>query len=132
MRTKYKAQKGNGFDSKLEEKVFTLLKLNSCLSGPVRAESVIVFDRQIVTTTKTKTGKSVIQAIKYTPDFKFTTRSEWMGIPAGKRCYLEVKSKGTKTARDYSLRRRLFIYKCTLEGWVFVEWIDGQVIAFNL
>jgi len=52
---------------------------------------------------KFKRGSKTYQAIEFTPDFCY--------VENGDVVIEEVKSKATAKARDYTLRKRLFIYQ---------------------
>ena len=70
-----------------------------------------------VNTTKTKSGKSKIGKLKYTPDFKYTEKDRVIVV--------EVKGKKTEA---YQMRKKLFIERAWVEYGVdeFIEVVNGE------
>jgi len=135
---------GGRLDSKLERYAYnTLCVLEKQsfifnLKKMVKHVDTIVLSESFkVKSSKTMTGKSKIRHITYTPDFWFKTQKNTVLpngvlIEAGKKCYLEVKSRATKKIRDYFMRKHLMLKHCVENDLVFIEVIDNiEWIAYN-
>lgn len=106
--TKYHARKcyyaGLEFDSETEMKRFMALETlqrGGVISGLRKLDKKRKGDSYIVLEAFTYQGKRQ-RAISYTPDFAYTEN--------GQQIVEEVKSTATAKARDYSLRKKLFMY----------------------
>lgn len=101
-KTKYNAKRqtvdGIDFDSKTELKRWQQLQTlerGGVISGLRRADEYVVLPAFVYQGKKQR-------AIKYRPDFAYTEN--------GQQIVEEVKSTATAKARDYSLRKKLFMY----------------------
>ena len=133
-KTKYNAKKiinkYGTFDSQTEYNRFLYLKSMENrgvifeLTKQVRFEIIpkIVKTKVVQQKTKTKEVQIVVErATHYTADFSYINSE-------GKTIIEEVKSKATKKARDYSLRRKLVLLslsklnkECGYEKYIFNE-----------
>ena len=100
--SKYNAKKttmdGHVFDSMIEARQYLLYK-SMLKSGEI---SSLALHPTFVLQEKFKRDGKTYAAIKYTADFL-------VEYPDGRRVAVEVKSAATRKARDYSLRKRLFL-----------------------
>ncbi len=125
---KYKAKKTTRkvgkdiytFDSKAEARFFDKLVL-MLKAGEIEQLKVqpqfVVANAYRIDTTKTKSGKSKVGELKYTPDFQY--------IKDGRKIAVEVKGHVTT---DYRLRLKLFLHCAYGVHGVheFVEVVNGK------
>lgn len=91
------------FDSKAEMNYFILLtqKLKQGKISDLILQPTYELTKGFkINTTATKSGKSTVSGMKYTPDFSY--------IQDGKQIVVEVKGKITV---DYTMRKKLFLAK---------------------
>lgn len=122
-RNKYHAEKVNTafgtFDSRLEMKRYLYLKdleskgeirnLRKQVTYEIIPKQTYIEEVQLKTKVK-KVEKVLEKAAEYTADFVYD-------LPDGTEVVEDVKSKATREARDYPLRRKLM----RLQGHVFYE-----------
>lgn len=112
------------FDSKAEMNYFVLLH-NKLKQGKI-SDLVLQPEYNItrtfkIATTATKSGKSIVTGLKYTPDFKY--------IEDGKVIVVEVK--GQKTA-DYQMRKKIFLSRAKDLGVdTFIEVFAKSIIKYD-
>ena len=124
-KTKYNAKKiinkYGAFDSQTEYNRFLYLKSMENRGVIFELTKQVRFEI-VQQKTKTKEVQVVVErATHYTADFSYVNSE-------GKTIIEEVKSKATKKARDYSLRRKLVLHKlsklneeCGYEKYIFNE-----------
>lgn len=136
--TKYKQKKTNyqgvEFDSRTELKAFKELDIyysKNQITKAGRCGSMLLFEIKVTKSNiKSELSKN---SISYKPDFRFFTLTQFFDCPPNKKVFCEVKSKATAKARDYSLRKKLFLQKCVENDWVFMEWIyPGKPVFYNI
>lgn len=113
------------FDSKAEYNYFLYLKdllEKGTIKNLIHQPSFVVADSFSILTTKTKSGKAKIGAMKYTPDFSYTLGDELIVV--------EVKGKVTT---DYTMRKKLFLAVAYQKYNIsqFVEVFANEEIIYN-
>ena len=113
------------FSSKAEMNYFLLLQAKlkqGKISDLILQPPYQLTDSFIIKTNATKSGKSTISAMKYTPDFEY--------IENGKKIVVEVK--GTVTT-DYIMRKKLFLAKAREFGvGIFIEVFAKKTIIYEI
>jgi len=143
---KYGAKKVNNSDSLMEEGFFNEFKTMQAakkitgLKQLDKKDDFYVLIDQIILSKNEHNGRKVSR-VKYTPDFEFTMledaklgteikKNKLVGIylREGEKVIVETKGSGPKQARDYPVKRALFISKILKPGQCFVEiTVKGQV-----
>jgi predicted nuclease of restriction endonuclease-like RecB superfamily len=113
------------FDSKAEMDYFLILanKLRTFKIDKLKLQPKFQLSEPFtINTNKTKSGKSRMQAMIYTPDFEY--------IENGKKVVVEVKGMITK---DYRMRLKLFLSSAYKEHGVntFIEVINGNETVYD-